>query len=101
VDHQTAEDKQGTKRVRGFTAVGVSLVFGMSTASLAGTTLLWSGTFLDQIWVLNPTGYGQLARLGRSFGGAFILQLDGFSEGYCSGVISCAARSELWWPERC
>jgi len=73
VTHQTAEDKPGTKRVRGFTAVGVFLLFGMSMASLAGATLVSRGTFLDGIWLLNPSAYKQLVPLGRSVGAAFLL----------------------------
>lgn len=73
VDHQTAGGKWGTKRVGGFTAFGVFLLFGMSMASLAGATLVWRGTFLDGIWVLNPTAYRQLAPLGRSVGAAFLV----------------------------
>ena len=73
MDQQTAEDKQGSKPVWGFTAFGVFLLFGMSMASLAGTTLVWRGTFLDGIWLLNPTAYKQLAPLGRSVGAALVL----------------------------
>ena len=73
VDHQTAECKLRIKRSRGFTAVGVFLLFGMSMASLAGITLVWRGTFLDRIWALNPTAYTQLAPLGPLVGAAFLL----------------------------
>jgi hypothetical protein len=59
--------------VRGFTAVGVFLFFGMSMASLAGATLVWRGTFLDRIWQLNPTTYAQLAPWGRSVAAVFSL----------------------------
>ena len=45
----------------------------MTMASLAGTTLVWPGTFLDRIWVLNPTAYTQLAPLRRFVGPAFLL----------------------------
>ena len=73
VDRPKAEDKQSSKPVRGFTAFGVFLLFGMSMASLAGTTLVCRGTFLDDIWVLNPTAYRQLTPLSRSFGAVFLL----------------------------
>lgn len=42
-------------------------------ASLAGTTLVWRGTFLDQIWLLNPTAYMQLEPSSRFVGPAFLL----------------------------
>ena len=73
MDHQTAGGKHRIKPARGFTAVGVFLLFGMSMASLAGITLVWRGTFLDRIWALNPTAYAQLAPLGRLVGAAFLL----------------------------
>jgi len=65
MDHHTAEGRQRIKPARGFTAVGVFLLFGMSMASLAGITLAWRGTFLDRVWALNPTAYTQLAPWGR------------------------------------
>ena len=37
-----------------FVAIGLFLLFGMTMAALAGTTLVWPGTTLDRIWVLNP-----------------------------------------------
>lgn len=73
VDHQRAEAKQGAKPVPGITAFGAFLLFGMSMASLAGTTFVWRGTFLDRIWTLNPTAYRQLVPWGRSVGAAFLL----------------------------
>jgi len=36
------------------------LFFGSVMASLAGTTLLWKGTVLDRIWLLNSAAYKQL-----------------------------------------
>jgi hypothetical protein len=72
VDHQTANSKQRAKPARGFAAVGIFLLFGMSMAGLAGTTLLWRGTFLDRIWALNPTAYTQLAPMSRIIGAAFL-----------------------------
>jgi hypothetical protein len=38
-------------------AIGVFLFFGAVMASLAGTTLIWRGTFLDHMWVLNALAY--------------------------------------------
>jgi hypothetical protein len=57
----------------GFTAIGVFLFFGAIMASLAATTLLWRGTALDRIWVLNPKAYKQLAPLGSTVGILFLL----------------------------
>ena len=42
-------------------------------ASLAGTTLVWQGTALDRMWVLNPRAYNDLTPLGKAVGFAFIL----------------------------
>jgi hypothetical protein len=42
-------------------------------ASLAGTTLAWPGTFLDGLWVLNPTAHKQLATFAKPAGILFLL----------------------------
>jgi hypothetical protein len=42
-------------------------------AALAGTTLVWPGTTLDRIWVLNPKAHLQLAPLSPRVGLAFLL----------------------------
>lgn len=42
-------------------------------ASLAGATLVWQGTMLDQIWRLNPRAYRQLAPLGAKAGGLLLV----------------------------
>src|SRR5215475_6173255 len=55
------------------TAMGVFLFFGASMALLAGTTLIWRGTFLDHIWVLNAPAYRQLAPFGKTVGVPFLL----------------------------
>ncbi len=60
-------------KTTGFTAIGIFLFFGALMASLAATTLLWRGTALDRIWVLNPTAHNHLAPLGRTVGGLFLL----------------------------
>jgi hypothetical protein len=57
---------------RGFTAVGVFLFFGAAMAPLAGTTLVWRGTGLDRMWLLNPRGLQQLALFGRVVGIPFL-----------------------------
>jgi hypothetical protein len=64
VEHKTA---------RGFTAIGIFLFLGAMTASLAATTLLWRGTPLDRLWVLNPIAYKQLAPLDGTVGTLFLL----------------------------
>ncbi len=55
------------------TAIGVFLFFGALMAFLAGTTLVWQGTFLDRIWELNPRAYVQLRPLGKMVGIPFLL----------------------------
>jgi hypothetical protein len=63
----------GNKSPRGFKAIGVFLFFGCVMASLAGTTLLWKGTVVDRIWLLNSTAYKQLLQFGRAAGILFLL----------------------------
>jgi hypothetical protein len=70
-DGQTGLNRIGGRV--GFTAVGVFLFFGATMASLAATTLLWPGTFLDRVWELNPPVYKQLAPLGGAVGILFLL----------------------------
>ena len=55
------------------TAIGVFLFLGAVMASLAGTTLIWRGTLLDQVWVLNRPAYRQLASLGEKVGVPFLV----------------------------
>src|SRR5260370_7651240 len=61
------------KMPRGITTVGVFLFFGATMASIAGTTLTWPGTFLDRLWVLNPTAHKQLATSAKPAGILFLL----------------------------
>jgi len=68
-----------SKGRRGFVAVGIFLVFGALMAALAGTTLLWSGTGLDRIWMLNPSAHRQLAPLVNIFRGDFLRGSLGFA----------------------
>jgi hypothetical protein len=49
------------------------LFFGAIMASLAAITLLWRGTALDRLWVLNPLAYKQLAPLGNTVGLLFLV----------------------------
>lgn len=57
----------------GLVPFGAFLFFGVAMASLAGTTLTWPGTVLDQVWKLNPIAYNQLIPLGRTAGVAFLM----------------------------
>lgn len=54
-------------------AIGAFLVFGACMAALAGTTLVWQGTVLDKVWVLNEAAYQQLSPAGRPVGALFFL----------------------------
>ncbi|HKD49795.1 MAG TPA: hypothetical protein VKB90_03310 [Candidatus Acidoferrum sp.] len=62
-----------TSPFRGFKAMGVFLYLGAVMASLAGVTLLWRGTLLDRLWILNPRAYNRLSPLGTAAGIAFLL----------------------------
>jgi hypothetical protein len=42
-------------------------------AFIAGTTLVWPGTALDRLWVLNEPAYKQLAPIGTIVGPLFLL----------------------------
>jgi hypothetical protein len=55
------------------TAMGIFLLLGAVMASLAGTTLVWRGTALDNMWTLNPRAYKELAPFGRAVGVPFLL----------------------------
>ena len=63
----------GYRMPRGISAVGVFLFFGAAMASIAGATLTWPGTFLDRLWVLNPTAHKQLATFAKPAGTLFLL----------------------------
>src|SRR5260370_36535910 len=56
---------------RALTGIGIFLFFGAGMASLAGTTLLWRGTVLKRMWMLNPGPYKQLVPLGPAAGISF------------------------------
>ena len=60
---------------RAMTAIGLFLFlfFGSIMAFLAGTTLIWRGTFLDQMWALNAAAHKQLAPFGRTVGILFLV----------------------------
>lgn len=58
---------------RGLFAVGVFLFFGATVAVLAGASLVWPGTLLDEMWVLNPRALRRLAQISKQAGTAFLL----------------------------
>ena len=62
-----------TKPPRGLTAMGIFLVFGAVVATLAGTSLRWPRTYLDDIWILNPRAHRELAPYGPVVGLLFLL----------------------------
>src|SRR6266571_1722012 len=62
-----------TESPRGIAAVGIFLFLGALMAFLAGTTLIWRGTALDRLWVLNAPAYKQLAPFGTTAGALFLL----------------------------
>jgi hypothetical protein len=55
------------------TAVGIFIVFGACMASLAGASLIFPGTSVSRIWVLNPRAYVQLSPFGKTAGITFLL----------------------------
>jgi hypothetical protein len=64
---------EATRPPRGLTAIGIFLLFGAAMAFLAGTTLVWRGTFLDRMWAVNPRAYNLLAPYGKTVGIPFLL----------------------------
>jgi hypothetical protein len=62
-----------TKSPRGLTAMGIFLVFGAVMATLAGTSLRWPRTYLDDMWILNPRAHRDLAPYGPVAGYLFLL----------------------------
>jgi hypothetical protein len=70
---QLRSDLRGGPVPPGFSAIGLFLFFGAMMASLAAITLLWRGTYLDRLWILNPTAYTQLATFGGTVGILFLM----------------------------
>ena len=62
-----------TKSPKGIIAVGIFLFFAAIMASLAGTMLVWRGTTLDRLWLINPRTYRELAPHGKAVGIPFLL----------------------------
>jgi hypothetical protein len=62
-----------TKSPRSLVAMGIFLVFGAVMATLAGTSLRWPRTYLDDIWILNPPAHRELAPYGPVVGLLFLL----------------------------
>jgi hypothetical protein len=58
-------------RPRGWSAIGIFLLFGAAMATLAGITLIFPGTVLDRAWVLNQRGHAGLLAAPRILGYAF------------------------------
>ncbi len=83
-------DKAGrSKSTAGITAVGIFLFFGAVMAAFAGTTLIWRGTVLDELWALNMPAYERLAPFGAIAGPSFLL---------LSAALACAGAG--WFKRR-
>jgi hypothetical protein len=61
------------KSPKGIIAVGIFLFFAAIIAFLAGTMLVWRGTTLDRLWLINPRAYRELAPHGKAVGIPFLL----------------------------
>jgi hypothetical protein len=55
------------------TAIGVFLFFGAVTTSLAGTSLVWPGTVLERMWMLNAPAYARFAPFAKLAGIGFLV----------------------------
>lgn len=80
-----------TSPFRGFRLMGVFLYFGAVMATLAGVTLIWRGTFLDDLWILNLCAYHQLSPLGITAGIGFL------SLGAILGVAGAGWSRRRFW----
>jgi len=63
-------------------------------ALLAGTTLIWRGTFLDRMWGLNTSAYKQLSAFGRTVGIPFLVLSVALA---VAGVAWFKRRPWGWW----
>jgi hypothetical protein len=63
----------GNSLRRGLLGVGVFFVFGTLASFYAGMTLVFPGTSLDRLWVLNPRAHHELSAFGRWTGISFFL----------------------------
>ena len=86
-------DTDEPDRPRGFMAIGVFLVFGATMAAYTAATLLKPGTMLDGLWVLNKTGHGQLASLGKGVALGFVV----LSALLCATVVGWFRRCYWGW----
>src|ERR1700682_6165678 len=78
---------------RGLPAVAIFLFFGAAMASLAATTLILPGTFLDRAWCLNPVASAQLSPLGPAIGFVFSL----LAVALASAAIGWSRRRRWGW----
>ena len=81
------------RRPAGFLAFGIFLLAGAITATTAGLSLLFPGTRLDRMWVLNPSAYVQLTAIGRKIGILFPLLGVALA---CAGVGWLKRRFQGW-----
>jgi hypothetical protein len=56
---------------RAIVSIGIFLVFASSMAALAGIMLIWPGTVLDKLWLLNETAHAELRKAGTYLGPLF------------------------------
>jgi hypothetical protein len=91
--HGSNYQTKGHVSPRGLTAIGVFLFFGATMASLAGTTLVWPGTALSKLWVLNAAAYRQLAPLGWRIGILFL----GLGAALATAGVGWFRRSRWGW----
>jgi hypothetical protein len=75
-------------------AFGIFLCFGAGMALLAATLLLLPGTFLDRLWVLNPTAQRQLTAVGSQAGLLFVVL------SFIMAVAAIGWFKGRWWAWR-
>lgn len=77
----------------GITAIGFFWFFGAIMAAYAGLTLLWPGTVLDRLWILNASARLQLLLMGRAIGILFLI----LSAALAAAGIGWAKRRAWGW----